>query len=390
MKIAIMTQPLGKNYGGIMQAWALQQVLKRMGHEVVTIDRQPDQPGIAYRSARLAYRTAMKAIGKRKAPINFEKHLPTILQHTQAFIDQHLSLSEPLYSTAQLRAHFDRENYDAVIVGSDQTWRPKYSPNIYNFFLDFLEDKNIRRIAYASSFGVDEWEYTEEQTRRCAELAKKFDAISVREDSGVELCRKHLGVEATHVLDPTLLLDKKDYLELIGPERVKEKPEGIYTYFLDKTPEKHELAKQASNELGEPVFSCQAACSIGADHNDIDKYIMPDPREWLAGFENAKYALTDSFHGIAFSIATHKPHAAIANKARGVARMKSLCNLCGLENIILSKNLSSSDVLEKITRNNFYSVNIKEHKKSSLYYINQACDLINACYLKQPDRLKPK
>lgn len=70
MRIAIMTQPLGRNYGGIMQAWAFQQVLKRMGHQPVTIDRQPDQPSLVYRAARLAYRAGMRDIGKRKVPIN--------------------------------------------------------------------------------------------------------------------------------------------------------------------------------------------------------------------------------------------------------------------------------------------------------------------------------
>lgn len=327
MKIAIMTQPLGKNYGGIMQAWALQQVLKRMGHDVVTIDRQSDSKGPAYYAARLGYRTLQKALGKRKAPINFEPHMSTILQHTHAFIGQNLSMSEPLDSTAKLKAHFAREQYDAVIVGSDQTWRPQYSPNINNFFLDFLEGSDIKRIAYASSFGVDEWEFTEEQTQRCAALAKQFDVISVREDSGVELCRKYLGVEAAHVLDPTLLLDKADYEQLIGPERLNETPSGVYTYFLDKTPEKLALAQQISEELGEPIYSCRARKSIEEDASEITDYIMPDIKGWLAGFANAKFVLTDSFHGMVFSVLFEKPFFVVMNKGRGTARFESLVGM---------------------------------------------------------------
>lgn len=345
MKIAVMTQPLGKNYGGIMQAWALQQVLKRMGHEVVTIDRQPDQPGLAYKAARLAYRAGMKAIGKRKAPINFEKHLPAILQHTQRFIDEHLTMSEPLYSTQQLRAHFDRENYDAVIVGSDQTWRPQYSPNIYNFFLDFLEDKNILRIAYASSFGVDEWEYTEEQTKRCAELAKKFDVISVREDSGVELCRKYLGVVATHVLDPTLLLDEADYLQLIGSERLNENKQGVYTYFLDKSPNKLILSERLAGQLKDFVYSHQAKHNIEEDIiSELKNFVMPDLKDWLAGFSNARLVLTDSFHGTALSIIFNRPFKVIINENRGTARFKSLLSTTGNTNSILT-----TQSLRKIT-----------------------------------------
>lgn len=339
MKIAIMTQPLGKNYGGIMQAWALQQVLKRMGHEPVTIDRQPAQPSVTYNAARLAYRAAMKAVGKRKVSINFERYLPTILQHTQSFISQHIAMSEKLASTEGLRAHFEHNNYDAVIVGSDQTWRPRYSPNIYNFFLDFLQDKPIKRIAYASSFGVAQWEFTEQQTRRCAELAKQFDAISVREDSGVTLCRNHLGVAAIEVLDPTLLLAKQDYVQLFGLDRLRDIPEGVYTYFLDKSPEKLVLAKQASEELGEAIYSCQAKYSLGENASDwLIGYTMPDIRDWLAGFANAKFVLTDSFHGVVFSIIFNKPFLVINNKSRGSSRLTSLLGKLGLMSAIIDEN----------------------------------------------------
>lgn len=367
MKIAIMTQPLGQNYGGIMQAWALQQVLKRMGHEPVTIDRQPDPKGPAYHAARLGYRALKKAMGKRQAPIHFERHLPTILQHTRAFIEQNITTSEPLDSTAKLKSHFAHQRYDAVIVGSDQTWRPKYSPNIENFFLDFLEGTDIKRIAYASSFGVDDWEFTEAQTRRCAELAKQFDAISVREDSGVELCRKHLGVEATHVLDPTLLLDKADYLQLIGPERLNSKPHGVYTYFLDKTPQKEALAQEASEQLGEPVYSCQAQYSIGENGSDITRYTMPDIRDWLAGFANAQFVLTDSFHGMVFSLVFKKPFLVFINKNRGATRFHSAGNILGFENRIISS--FSTESIERVMQLCFSEPSfdgLSEHRRMSL------------------------
>src|SRR5690606_23609338 len=196
MKVAIMTQPLGSNYGGIMQAWALQKTLKDLGHEPVTIDRRPSPPSMRYRIVRFLYRFLLKVSGGRKAPVKFEKYLPIILNRTRGFISSYIVMSEPLYSTKQIKKHFDAGNYQAVIVGSDQTWRPKYSPCIYNYFLDFLEDKDILRIAYASSFGVDQWEFSDEETDVCAGLSRKFNAIGVREDSGVDLCKKHLGVDA--------------------------------------------------------------------------------------------------------------------------------------------------------------------------------------------------
>lgn len=374
MKIAIMTQPLGKNYGGIMQAWALQQVLKRMGHEVVTIDRQPDQPNMAYKAARLAYRVGMKAIGKRKAPINFEKHLPTILQHTRSFIDQHITMSEPLYSTQQLRDHFDRENYDAVIVGSDQTWRPKYSPNIYNFFLDFLEDKEILRIAYASSFGVDEWEYTEKQTKRCAELAKKFDAISVREDSAIGLCKKHLGVEAVHVLDPTLLLEKEIYQSLLNFHSTSLGSEGIYSYILDRSSEKKALLNNYAKAFDTKVFNSQPEKDFYHwSSNDTSKYVMPSPKDWIEGFYKGEYVVTDSFHGTVFSLVFQKPFTALGNMARGVSRFHSVLNkLDLLDRLALS--IIEAEELEKEApiEWNLIAKKLQESQFKSLSFIDKA------------------
>ena len=82
--------------------------------------------------------------------------------------------------------------------------------------MDFAKEWNIKRIAYAASFGTEEWEYTEEQTRNCSTLLKKFNAVSVRESSAVKLCNEKFKVEALHVLDPTMLLEKDEYINLDG------------------------------------------------------------------------------------------------------------------------------------------------------------------------------
>src|SRR5690606_30541311 len=135
--------------------------------------------------------------------------------------------------------------FSAVVVGSDQVWRPRYSPNIYNFFLDFLKNNStIKKVAYAASFGTEDWEYTEEQTREARELIKHFNAVSVRESSGVLLCDKYLNrKDAVHVLDPTLLLKAEDYNQLINKTK---KEIGLFTYVLDETKEKLDFIKQCS------------------------------------------------------------------------------------------------------------------------------------------------
>lgn len=357
MKIAIMTQPLGRNYGGMMQAYALQKVLRDMGHDVTTINHQYKQPNYFYRQARLVYRAIKKITAQPKAPANLEKKIDYLAQDSQTFIDKYIVQSEPIIITSDLKNHFERQNYDVVIVGSDQTWRPKYSPNIYNYYLDFLSNnKNIKRIAYASSFGVDSWEYSDEETEKCAQLVALFDAISVREQSGVDLCKIHLGVDSECVLDPTLLLDKEDYLELIGDKYKGGQSEGVFTYILDSNEDKIAAADYVANELNTYTYKCQAKCS-----NDLNDYKMPSVQDWLASFANAEFVLTDSFHGMVFSIIFEKPFLVILNKERGAARFESLLTKLNSEDRLISnskfianevlnvkavKEISKDDVLE--------------------------------------------
>lgn len=337
MKIAIMTQPLGHNYGGIMQAWALQQVLKSAGHTPVTIDRQHDTKGAAYNVARLGKRVLKKALGQWGVPLNFESHLPEILQHTHAFIAQHLSMSELLDSNKKLRAHFEREQYDAVIVGSDQTWRPRYSPNIYNFFLDFLSGSDITRLAYASSFGVDDWEFSAEQTSRCASLAKQFDAISVREKSGVALCERYFGIEACHVLDPTLLLEKESYEALYKDKDISTR-RGIYTYILDQDHWKEKVVATATQVLDKPLYSNQPRRNMSSlSSSDLSDYTMPSLEGWIKGFADADFVITDSFHGTVFSIIFNKPFISLINPERGASRFYSIADDLGLTSRLLSE-----------------------------------------------------
>ena len=135
--------------------------------------------------------------------------------------------------------------FDAYIVGSDQCWRPRYSPAIQNYFLDFVaNDCKAKRIAYAASFGVDHWEFTPEDTEKSKELLKKFDAISVREDSAIDLIKNNLGrTDAQHVLDPTMLLSPHQYKKIVDKEKIAPSPGNLKVYVLDKTPEKDNIVK---------------------------------------------------------------------------------------------------------------------------------------------------
>lgn len=338
MKIAILTQPLGLNYGGIMQAWALQQVLKKMGHEPVTINRQSETRSLAYRGLRTVYHALSNAMGKSNGANIPDRILSTVTIHTRDFIRANIAMSPVIDTTNKLREHFVNEKYEAVIVGSDQTWRPAYSPNIYNFFLDFLPDLSIKKIAYASSFGVDHWEFSPEQTKKCRTLARDFDLITVREASGVNLCKKYLGVDSKNALDPTLLLAAEEYRKLIDRyENGAQISAGLYTYMLDKSPEKNSIVELISKSLDLPIFTHQAEASLKDWRGEpIERYIMPPLTSWLSGFDRANLIVTDSFHGMVFSIIFRKPFLVISNHKRGATRFHSLLKQLQLNDRIIS------------------------------------------------------
>lgn len=359
MNILILTQPLHVNYGGLLQTFALQTVLKRMGHKVWTEDRKDRSSAI---------KVIKQYVKPLLMPLFRGKYYPTdkesriISRHTDAFIHKYISTTHPVYTTD--KSTLDCYGFDVYIVGSDQVWRPIYSYGLYNYFLDFTVGKNVKRIAYAASFGTDQWEFTPEQTAVCSELAKQFDAISVREDSGIGLCRKYLNIDAVQMPDPTLLLDKNDYHEIIKNDR-PENPHsgGILTYILDDSEIKRSVVQKVSSKLNLNSFSVMPQAQFkDVGKKGIEKCIYPPVAEWLQGFADADFVVTDSFHGTVFSIIFNKPFIAIANGVRGVSRFISLLKGFKLEDRLI---YSEEDFKDCLLNNNidFTEINIAHNKK---------------------------
>ena len=251
-------------------------------------------------------------------------------KYTQVFIRKHIHLLN-----VQDLSLLKEDDFDAIVVGSDQIWRPMYYQPIANAYLKFAKDwTSIKRIAYATSFGTDKWEYTHEETQECASLVKLFDAVSVRENSAVDLCRKYLEVEAVQVLDPTLLLSKEDYLKLIDQSKLK-KNEGVFAYFLDVTSSKMDLANRIAKERGLKLYQFNNP-NVDCLSLHFEKRIQQPIEEWIAGFRDASFVVTDSFHGCVFSIIFNKPFVVIGNEERGIARLKSLLSMLDFDYSVAS------------------------------------------------------
>lgn len=345
MKIGILTQQLHSNYGGLLQAWALQKVLEDMGHssEILQRDYVDIYKPSCINMARRLKLGILKLLGNGKLPLK-EEELLIIRKNTNAFISKYHTVSPVFESTKDLYNYTKTKKFDAYIVGSDQVWRPKYSPCITNYYLDFAEKQNVKRIAYAASFGVDKWEYTNHQSQKCAILAKKFDMVTVREISAIRLCHKYLGVDAFLALDPTLLLDKDDYIKLVENEKEPKRKGNLFCYILDPSAEKNKLIDNVSHSLCLVPFSIMTKNNIMKENIqlEIENCIFPRVTEWVRSFMDAEMVVTDSFHGCVFSIIFNKLFWVIGNKERGLARFQSLLGLFGLNNRILIDDIDNS------------------------------------------------
>lgn len=336
MKIGIITQPLAVNYGGLLQNYALQQTLLRLGHEVYTINRN-NLPSIyiAPLPQRLKYSINqwIKFFIGRPTYSLYWDHC-RITKHCASFVQKNIRTTDKFKTQEELLDIVRQYNFEGYISGSDQVWRPCYSENIYNDFLDFCQNiKGVKRIAYAASFGVSDWEFNEEQTQECKRLINLFDAVSVREDSGIHLCKDYFDVDALHVLDPTLLLEKEDYIKLAEEMKEPISSGELFCYILDNNQEIEVAIKCIASKLSWEAFEVKAKKNkfVRKWGEKIRDYIIPSPTKWLRAFMDAKMVFTDSFHGCVFSIIFNKPFWVIGNKERGNARFDSLLKLFNLE-----------------------------------------------------------
>lgn len=332
MKVAIVTLPLHTNYGGLLQAYALKEVLQQLGHEVTVLDRKEKMPAPKGIKAPFVYmrRILNRVLQGADAPEvfrerRFRKELPVVSANTSVFVDRYMD-PRIVGSFRQIR----EGEYDAFVVGSDQVWRPRYFPGVEDAFLSFAKGWDVRRIAYAASFGTDELEYESERLDRCVELLGKFDAVSVREEAGVRMCSEWFDCDsAVHVLDPVMLLSPDRYRELAACAHEHPAKGRMVTYILDNTPHKQRIADFIKGVSGLQVHDI----SVNPYDSEVplEARVVPPVEQWLAGFADAEFVVTDSFHGCVLSILLHKRFIAIGNPSRGMSRLQSLVDMFGLD-----------------------------------------------------------
>lgn len=333
MKIALLTLPLNNNFGGILQAYALHQTLSSRGHEAFHVEENGKRSVVHLSSFRFYSWWYTRRLFRQILTLNLNKRRSREdrnrynLWRNTAFIRAFVAHHVPI-KTVDRFDDLKKQNIDAIVVGSDQIWRPRYYKAIEDAFLSFAANWPVKKVAYAPSFGVVDWEFSDEQTKQCSGLLQQFNAVSVREDEGVRMCREKFKVDATRLLDPTLLLNRSAYENLAG-KKIKTNEGQLTTYILDIDAEKqaiiHEITAMKEVQLVELGLASHG------DKTSDDNVSKGSIGQWLQGFMQAEFIFTDSFHGCVFAILFHKPFVIYGNKNRGLSRFNTLLRLFQLE-----------------------------------------------------------
>lgn len=323
MKIGLVSY-YSRNYGALLQGYALQEVLRGLGHEVVAINRGFGVYGNLVWDFHYNISQRIK-----KALINYP---------FDDFVKKELIMSPPVLSEENLIRL--GKSFDVIISGSDQIWNVdtlKYMQ--YYFFLGWVS-KGTLKYSYAASFGQGGFCATDAEKKLIGNLLSEYEVLSVRESSGIDICRDEFGLEALQHLDPTLLLTADKYLSLLKGKKHFNFP-YLCTYVLDVSDDKQTLIDAVKKKYSLDGVDNYAQSVRFKEQLRHRSHRMPTVYQWLFNIANADMVITDSFHGTVFSIIFHKPFLCINNKKRGTARFESLLRSLGLLNRLVDLEKAS-------------------------------------------------
>ena len=335
-KIGLVTIHATTNYGGVLQAFATQKVLERYG-EVQIVD---------YRNSFVDKTMQLIRFGRKPRDVlrvlkDLFRLYPRyqVIKKFQTFIDENMNVS----SFANSRLVEVTNEFDIFVTGSDQIWNPSTVSENYQFDEVFLLDfvKGRKKVAYASSIG----DYSVKDGDVLTSRLRDFDHLSVREKSAATVISNALGREVCHVLDPTLLLNKLEWIEHL---KIKGLPENsdryIFIYALKKDSLLKATVKYISSLLNIDVVIVDQDPFL--DLPVTKHYRDASPSEFISLLLNAEIVVTNSFHGVAFSLNFEQPFVAVMPPS-SPSRVTDLLSSVGLSEKLIS-NVSDLDSLDDL------------------------------------------
>lgn len=353
MRIKIVTMNSSYNYGAMLQAYALQDALKKMGYECEFIDQRK------FNRKKVAYSKTLKSLHKIPFEIIFRKQLEEGYRKFEKFIEDEQHLTKDNYSDYDKLLNNPPEA-DVYITGSDQVWNP-YSFKPINF-LDFVPD-NTKKISYAASMGVNHIPGGKKE--RFKWYINRIDCISVREQSAKQLIGELTDKDIKVNVDPVFLLSKERWKQLEKPVYEIDYP-YILCYILYRPGWLNKRLKELHKKTGLNIVLVHNDSFRNVYHNKVIRYAGPKEFLWL--MRNANMVITSSFHGTAFAALNNKKFYSILNPARP-SRISDMLKL-----LQLTARMAEKEIEFNTTEIDYTKVNrIIEHEKDkSFKYLKSA------------------
>ena len=345
IKTATFTFHASHNYGSMLQAYALQQVLKReigVENEIINL-RTPAQRNV-YRYPTRFPRTRREVFAY-VCVLPFLSGLKKKYKLFEDFIQSEMVVSEEFTSEGQLSDYLNK--FDCLIAGSDQIWNTSCADFDWSYFLPF---KNVCKIAYAPSMGPQgRSQVNTDRYNKISKLLNEFKAISVRESGTADVISKVMGIHPEILVDPTMLLSKDEWYNLMAPFNPVDK-KYIFLYHPFYSNEICNLAGEIAKITGLTVVSSNKlptkvwAKSLVSPSGRFKHSLASGPREFLRFLLDAEFVISGSFHAVVFSMLFHKPF--LAYNGLTDNRMSQILRSAGLEDY----SITESDYLSALSK----------------------------------------
>lgn len=321
MKVGLLTFHSAHNYGAILQAYATQEVVKKLGHKIEVIDYRPPyliQQYVLPRIEKRAFKIKIKLL------IEGLICLPWRMIRRRGFLrfmQTRLHLTRETYEKNEINID---ETFDTYIIGSDQVWNIKLTRGFDPVYWgQFRANRESRKITYAAS--MSNYSLSNKELTIMGKFLHDFHSISVREEALSKFLNDSFGISAETVLDPVFLLEANDWKKISKNPRIHQKYILVYTISLRE--EVLRIARAAAKEFNARIIEL----GMGVDKFVFsNNYQTTSPEEYLGLFEHAEYIITSSFHGTAFSILFNRPFYSIAHNNDKDSRQKTILGKLGL------------------------------------------------------------
>jgi hypothetical protein len=352
VKVYTLNYHYGNNYGAVLEAYALQKTIEKLGYESICINFIPNEPQSfkvlrrilwAFTKPEMAVHYVVTLIKKiLKFDSEITKYKKTDQNGFDIFRKQNLKIDEHKCSSISDLDH-NFNNIEVCVCGSDVIWATGNNSLVSGAYFLNWGNLSMKRVAYAPSWGKSSVDALNVETKtRLSDYLSKFDHVSVREKSGVDICKKLGRHDSVWLPDPTLLISSDEWNQIAAIPQINEVPYLLH-YFVpyNETISSQVLVNTIKTELSLDLLTIPDLTkqSIGGE-------VWPSPTKWISAIRDSNFIVTNSFHGVVFCILFHRPFVFTSLIGKDAPKNERIYSL--LEKFNISERIISSPSDENI------------------------------------------